>query len=162
MNNNVIARVVRVTSLNGFCNEVSFGQDGDPHIPKPVLRLLNHQVEGQHSAALVLSLQGVNRAGEVVWLCEAHTISWLYGKPFGQAAESIYAGMRDLETTVRVYLETQGYEVRAGDYGLPDSVKPLAASFECAKWVRAGEREMRVEAACQAAETLDPSPADIP
>ncbi len=150
MNNSLTARVLRVTSLKSFCDEVP--SHCEPDNPKPVLRLLNRQVEGQHSAALMLSLQGINAAGEVVWLCEAHTVSWLYGKPFGQAAESAYAGMRELETIVRAYLEAQGYEVRAGDYGLPDSIKPLAASFECARWVRRSEHEWKVEPASLAAE----------
>ncbi len=54
--------------------------------------------------------------------------------------------MRDLESLVRGCLETRGYDVRDGDYGLPESVKPLAASFECARWVRASENEWKVDA----------------
>lgn len=130
-------RVVRVTSLNGFLKEVPM--PADAHLNKPVLRLSNRQAEGQHSAALLLSVQGVNKADEVVWLAEAHTISWLYGKPFGAAAESVYAGMRELEVIVRAHLESLGYDVRSGDYGLPDDIKALSASFECARWVRLGE-----------------------
>lgn len=154
MNNNCIPRVVRSTSLAGFLNELPAlpGPDGQ----KPILRLLNHQVEGQHSTSLVLSLQGVNGAGEVVWLCEAHTISWLYGKPFGRASESAYAGMRDLESLVRAHLEAQGYDVRQGDYGLPESIKPLAASFECAKWVRVSENEWKVRAVAPDADPVGP------
>lgn len=144
MNNSLTARVLRVTSLKSFCDEVPSHRE--PDNPKPVVRLLNQQVEGQHSAALLLSLQGINPSGEIAWLCEARTISWLYGKPFGKVAASAYAAMHDLETIVRDYLETQGYEVRSGDYGLPEDIKPLAASFECAKWARVGECEWKVEA----------------
>ena len=149
-----ISRVIRVVSLNNFFEEVRCQSDLDRHAP--LLRLLNRQIEGQHSAALLLSLQGINAAGEVIWLCEAHTVSWLYGKPFGQAAESAYTGMHDLEAIVRAHLEACGYEVREGDYGLPDSVKPLAASFECAKWVRTGEHEWKLEAVSPIAEASRP------
>lgn len=157
MKDNVATRILRVTSLKSFCDEVPPQRDEvplpcEPNGHKPVVRLLNRQVEGQHSAVLLLSLQGINAAGEVIWLCEAHTISWLYGKPFGQAAESAHAGMRDLETIVRAHLEANGYEVRAGDYGLPDSIKPLAASFECAKWARISQHEWKVEAVSPIAE----------
>ncbi len=141
MNANPFPHIVRVTSLKAFLAEVPAAGESAAH--KSVVRLLNHQVEGQHSAALLLSLQGLNPEGHVVWLCEAHTVSWLYGKPFGPAAEWVYGAMRDLEKIVREYLTSRGYDVREGDYGLPDDIKPLAASFECARWVRVGEQEWK-------------------
>lgn len=137
-------RVVRVTSLKSFLTEVSTPLDAS--LAKPVVRLTNRLAEGEHSAALLLSVQGVNAAGEVVWLCEAHTISWLYGKPFGAAAESVYTGMRELEGIVRAHLESLAYDVRDGDYGLPDDIKALGAAFECAKWVRLSEYQWQVRA----------------
>lgn len=145
MNTETYTRIVRVTSLKVFIDEVPAYPDPDGQ--KPVVRLLNRQVEGQHSAALLLALQGINAAGEIVWLCEGHTVSWLYGKPFGQAAECVYAAMRDLETIVHQCLVSRGYAVREGDYGLPEDIKPLAASFECAKWVRMGEYDWKVGSA---------------
>jgi hypothetical protein len=144
MNTDVYPRIVRVTSLQGFFAEVPACTEPTGH--KPVVRLLNRQTEGESSATLLLSLQGLSKAGDVVWLCEAHAIAWLYGKPFGKAAESVHAGMQALETMVRDYLSSHGYNVRPGDYGLPDGIKPLAATFECAKWVRGAEDMWEIRA----------------
>ncbi len=144
MNTNALPRIVRLTSLKSFLAEVPVNPAEDG--PKPLLRLLNRHTEFQMSATLLLSLQGVNAHNEIVWLCEAHTISWLHDRPFGKVAESAYLAMRELETIVRGYLESQGYEVRSGDYGLPDIIKPLSADFECAKWVRVSEQEWTVKA----------------
>lgn len=137
-------RVLRITSLKNFLAEVPINPDANG--PKPLLRLLNRHTEFQMSATLMLSLQGVNAQNEIVWLCEARTISWLHERPFGKVAESAYLGMRELETIVRGYLESQGYEVRSGDYGLPDTIKPLASEFECAQWVKVSELEWTIKA----------------
>lgn len=136
--------VIRVTSLADFAREVPPGADLRGR--KPVVRLINTRVEGEHSAALALHLQGEDSDGRIVWLCEVHTISWLYGKPFGHAAECVHEQMRELERIVRGWLAAQGYEVRNGNYGIPDNVKPLAASFECARWVKESEAQWKVVA----------------
>lgn len=146
-------RVLRVTSLQDFIREVPTQKASD--VPGPVVRLLNRQIEEQHRATLVLSLQGVNSAGEIVWLCEVHPISWLYGRPFGQMSENVYFGMRELEAIVRRRLQDMGYDVRSGDYGLPDSLKPLSADFECARWVRVNENECVVRPAPEAPRTTE-------
>src|SRR5258708_39639070 len=116
--------VLRVTSLKDFVTEVPVRQDPDG--PRTPLRLINRQAEGGHAATLLLSVQGLNATGEIVWLCEAHTISWLYGQPFCPPAESAYAGMRDLETIVRTHLESLSYDVRDGDTACPTRSRPWA------------------------------------
>jgi hypothetical protein len=146
----VSTRVLRVTSLKDFVTEVPARKD--PDSPRTPLRLINRRAEGQFSAGLLLSVQGLNASGEIVWLCEGRTIAWLYGQPFGPAAESAYAGMRELETIVRAYLVALGYDVRTGDYGLPHYLKPLGTSFECAKWVPLGESEWPVRAVTETVE----------
>lgn len=147
---NRVTRVVRVTSLMGFQKEAPL----EPTLNgrSPIVRLLNYHTESQHFASLILSAQSVNTAGEVVWLAEVHTVSWLYGKPFGKNAESVSAGMVELERVVREWLTAQGYDVRVGDFGLSDSFKPLAADFECARWVKVDEDQWRVEARSMAPE----------
>lgn len=145
-------RVVRVTSLVDFCAEVPPTPTHRQGDSSPIARISNTRLEGQRSALLTLSLQAVNPHGEIVWLAEAHHASWLYGKPFGPEAESLHAGMGDLERLVRDWLAAQGYVIRAGDYGLPDNIKPLAAQFECARWVKdEATQTYRVEAAGETA-----------
>ena len=141
---NSVTRVVRVTSLAGFQHEIP--PEPMPNGCRPIIRLLNYHTESQHFASLTLSTQSVNIVGEVVWLAEVHTVAWLYGKPFGKAAESVFAGMSELERVVHEWFTAQGYDVRAGDFGLSDSFKPLAADFECARWVKVDEDQWRVEA----------------
>lgn len=141
MNQPSNTRVIRVTSLQQFTREVPSVSPADR---QAIVRLVNRQTEGHHSAALMLSLQGVNADGEIVWLCEGHTVSWLHGRPFGRAAESIYACMDALATIVRAHLSSLGYDVRSGDYALPDALQPLSASFECARWVRRAVHDWQV------------------
>lgn len=59
MNPDAFPHIVRVTSLQGFLAEMPAAGESAAH--KRVVRLLYRQVEGQHSAALLLSLQAAAR-----------------------------------------------------------------------------------------------------
>lgn len=129
-----VARIVRVISLAGFVAEVPPGPMTNGNTP--VVRISNIRMEGEHSATFTLNAQAVNAAGEIVWLAEVRRAGWLYGQPFGKDAESIYAGMGELERIAHDWFAAQGYDVREGDYGLPSDIKALAAQFECARWLK--------------------------
>ena len=131
--------VVRVTTLKDFQKEV----------PSGTVRLLSskYQISAQPLPTIrfSLSLQGVNAQGEIVWLNESHAVMVGYdGKGFGPDNASIIAGMSRLAEIARDVLIAQGHDVRDSDYGLPDSIKPLKAHFECAEWKKVGEREWEV------------------
>ncbi len=66
MNADAFPHILRVTSLKDFLAEMPAASGSA--VDKPVVRLLNRQVEGQYNAALLLSLQGINAAGDIVWL----------------------------------------------------------------------------------------------
>ena len=133
-------RVVRVTTLKDFQKEV----------PSGVVRLLSSKVrllsQALPQCRFSLSLQGVNAQGEIVWLNETHDAMTDYeGKGFGPDNASIIEGTLVLAGIVRDTLIAQGYDVRDGDYGLPDTIKSLRAYFECAEWKKVGEYEWKVE-----------------
>ena len=133
------SRVVRVTTLKDFQKEV----------PSGVVRLLSSKTQLPSSTLPLfrysLSLQGVNAQFEIVWLNETHDAMMdTEGKGFGPDNASIIKGTLRLADIVRNYLIAQGYDVRDGDYGLPDDLKPLQAHFECAEWKKVGECEWEV------------------
>jgi hypothetical protein len=99
-----------------------------------------------------LSLQGTTQCGEIVWLNESHAITWAGHEPAFGADRCIYDGVFALKEIVAGHLKALGYDVREGDYALPSSLQPLNARFECARWVKVGECEYRVEAMALTAE----------
>ncbi len=125
-------RVVRVPTLAAFMQEIP----ARPEQPAPTVRLLNGRSTDamQMCARLHLSLQGMNPAGEIVWLAELRDVAWFDGQPFGEQAFSITHSMNALFDLVRAYLAECGYAVRLSDYALPVGLHPLAGRFECARW----------------------------
>ncbi len=139
--------VIRVPSLAAFVREV-------PPIngKAAVVRLAASEsflpqrgkVVGVPRKQVGLSLQGINAQGEVVWLHESHIVMWLPDGPGFGVDRSIYDGVMALKDIVHEHLLSLGYDVRDGDYALPMNLQPLNARFECAKWVKVSEQELRV------------------
>lgn len=136
------ARVVLVESLGQFGQEVEGTR---------VRLCLNEQTVpgsgkvGPPMRRAGLDLQGVNEAGEIVWLHYEQRVLWGAEGPFFERDGSVYAGMRRMFELVMVHLDERGYEVRGGRYGLPGEIVPMGGMFECVRWVRDGEQALRVE-----------------
>lgn len=95
-----------------------------------------------------LNLQGVNTAGEVVWLHDSYELDQTPGgdRFWTSRDESIYNQMRVMKEMVSAHLVGLGYEVRAGQYGLPRTIMPVKGVFECARWTKIDD-ELRIVAA---------------
>lgn len=122
--------IVRVGDLGAFTGEV-------PPVNGPVrLILTNRSLKSGviPTREIQLSLQGFNDLLEMVWLCESHEITWLDTGPPPGRDKSIYDAMFELRAAARAHLESQGYEVREGNYGLPDDIHPIAGRFEIVRW----------------------------
>ena len=77
-----------------------------------------------------------------------YSVNLAPGPPGFTDDRSIYAGLPVLREIVRAHLLGLGYDVREGDYALPEEVQPLSARFECAKWVKAGDQRWQPERVC--------------
>ena len=142
-------RVIRVPSLAAFVKEA-------PPTPAGmvVVRLAaSESFLPQRGKVIVprklvgVSLQGTAPGGEIVWLNESHTITWVGHEPAFGVDRCIFDGVFALKEIVAAHLKSLGYDVREGDFALPSSLQPLNARFECARWVKVGECEYKVEAA---------------
>jgi|CXWL01.1.fsa_nt_gi hypothetical protein len=142
-------RVIRVPSLTAFVKEA-------PPVPlgEAVVRIAaSESFLPQRGKVIVprkqvgVSLQGTTPNGEIVWLNESHIITWAGHEPAFDSDRCIFDGMFTLKEIVAAHLTSLGYDVREGDFALPSSLQPLNARFECARWVKVGECEYRVEAA---------------
>jgi hypothetical protein len=89
-----------------------------------------------------LDLQGTNAQGEIVWLHDAHELQRTPGNGefWTPGEKSIYEQMRKMHDLVKAYLESHGYQVRGGQYGLPQTVRPVRGVFECVRWEKDGDR----------------------
>ncbi|GIK42409.1 MAG: hypothetical protein BroJett011_62420 [Chloroflexota bacterium] len=157
------SQVVLINTLADFMAEVPF--------PGPVrLNLtkrrdartfgsgrIKHQIPTLH---VQLDLQGVNERGEIVWLHESHELQKTPGggEFWGPTDKSLYGQMPRLQEIVKAHLESRGYQVRGGQYGLPKTVQPVRGVFECARWEKIGERELRVSAEVALRESQDAAP----
>jgi len=142
-------RVLRVPSLSAFVQEIP-PVNGKPAVVRlnAVESFLPNGKTAMPRKTIGLSLQGVNDQGELVWLYEGHVIIWMPDGPGFADDRSIYAGLPVLREIVRAHLLGLGYDVREGDYALPEEVQPLSARFECAKWVKAGDQRWQPERVC--------------
>ena len=142
-------RVLRVPSLSAFVQEIP-PVNGKPAVVRlnAVESFLPNGKTAMPRKTIGLSLQGVNDQGELVWLYEGHVIIWMPDGPGFTDDRSIYAGLPVLREIVRAHLLGLGYDVREGDYALPEEVQPLSARFECAKWVKAGDQRWQPERVC--------------
>lgn len=93
-----------------------------------------------------LDLQGTNERGEIVWLHDNYELqkSPSGGEFWGPTDRSAYEQMPRFQEIVKSYLEGKGYEVRSGQYGLPQTIRPVRGHFSCARWEKVSEREVRV------------------
>lgn len=142
-------RVLRVPSLAAFVQEIP-PVNGKPAVVRlnAVESFLPNGKTAMPRKTIGLSLQGVNDQGELVWLYEGHVIIWMPDGPGFTDDRSIYAGLPVLREIVRAHLLGLGYDVREGDYALPEEVQPLSARFECAKWVKAADQRWQPERVC--------------
>jgi hypothetical protein len=159
---NKYVQVVQVPTLAEFQAEVPVGNDGSPVVR---LNISESWVPGQIPQKRVnVDLYGVNGQGEIVWLHDSHLVLWAQNKPMFGRDTAIYEGMGQMYDLVKAYLKEQGYEVRGGRYGIPNSIDPLRGAFECVRWVKEGEESFRVEAATSAgvgAQTVEEGDGDV-
>lgn len=96
-----------------------------------------------------LDLQGLDARGTVVWLHDNVELARTPGNSdfWTPRDRVLYEQMTKMHDLVKDWLEGQGYEVRAGQFGLPESIKPVKGQFECVKWVRQADDSFLVEAA---------------
>jgi hypothetical protein len=128
--------VILITSLAEFEREV---------VAPAVVRL--NLTESRENTELFtylrvkLDLQALNDQGHIVWLHDSHTLQkHRGGDDFWQPShQSIYQQMPQAKRLVCDYLTHRGYEVRGGQYGLPDDIKPVRGQFECFDWVKEGD-----------------------
>ena len=135
-------RVVRVGSLEEFVADV-------PDNDSPVVRLSlterwDNGIGGLPRKTVELHLQGVNDLDEIVWLMESHTLDWIREGPATPREKSIYEQMPTMRDLVRAHLESLGYEVRSGSYGIPKDIQPVRGGFECVTWRKDGEDRFAV------------------
>ena len=143
-------RVVRIGTLEEFTAEVRLLNSGIPIKPrKPVVRL--HLTErwgnghGLPAKVLELHLQGLNDLDEIMWLMEAHEITWLPDQgPASPRDQSIRDQMFTLRDLVQAHLAGLGYEVRGGSYGIPKDIEPVRGGFECARWRKEDDERFKV------------------
>lgn len=87
-----------------------------------------------------LDLQAVNDQQQIVWLHGHWELEQQPGGGFwGAAAASIYEQLPDAKRMIGDYLAGKGYEVRGGQFGVPDNIKPIRGVFECLDWTKNGD-----------------------
>lgn len=147
-------RVIRVPSLAAFVKELPPTPAGaivvriaasESFLPQRGKVIIPRKLVG-------VSLQGTTPGGEIVWLNESHIITWAGNEPAFGVDRCIFDGVFTLKEIVAAHLTSLGYDVREGDFALSSSLQPLNARFECAKWVKVGDCEYRVEAVSQTAD----------
>lgn len=147
-------RVIRVPSLAAFVKELPPTPAGatvvriaasESFLPLRGKVIIPRKLVG-------VSLQGTAPGGEIVWLNESHLITWAGHEPAFGVDRCIFDGVFALKEIVATHLTSLGYDVREGDFALPSSLQPLNARFECARWVKVGDCEYRVEAVSQTAD----------
>jgi hypothetical protein len=140
--------VIRVGNLEEFTAEIPVPPPGtmtNSLTHSPVVRLslteqlINRANGSLPSKVVALHLQGINDRGEIIWLMEEHRLGWTYNGPLTTMEGSIYQSMKTLREAVEAHLRIQGYDVRAGSFGLPNSVQPLNGHFECVTWRKIGD-----------------------
>lgn len=126
-------RIVLVGSIKEFCEEV----------PLSPVRLNQTERQGGRGKEIFIptvivqiDLQGLNATDEIVWWHYSHELDLTPGgrKFWTPEHESIYDQYADLKDIIAAHLNKCGYEVRGGQYGIPEGIKPIRGACELAKW----------------------------
>jgi hypothetical protein len=83
-----------------------------------------------------LSLQGVNEFQEIVWLFFSQQLQRGHrpGPWWNKKHQGLYNAFPVSRDIVEKYLKDKGYDVRGGQYGLSQDIKPVRGVFECFDW----------------------------
>ena len=128
--------IICLNTLTEFTAEVFPAEDRSVRLNLTEVKTTHSSQDGVAFpvSRLVLSLQGWNYLGELVWLVESHPITKFQGKPGTPIDTSIQAAMHDMVDHVSNHLTALGYQVRPGSYALPNDIKPIGGQFDCVRW----------------------------
>jgi hypothetical protein len=141
-------RVLLVSDLAGFTREIPPEMRDQIYDPTKVHLNLTEKLAftGKYHIPqkdIFLNLQGVNSAGEIVWLMDRWTVSIRPGGegepawvPWSPGEQSLYGCLRNVHRLVNEHLTRLGYDVRDGQYGIPKGIEPVRGMFECIRWIK--------------------------
>lgn len=124
-------------------------------IPPPATLYFNmtertgHHTYGVGNQAIViptkeihLDLQGLNLTGQIIWLHEFHEFERSPNNDhfWHSRAENTWKQFPYMRQLIADHLATLGYEVRPGQFALPDNLKPIGGIFECIRWTDEGDQ----------------------
>lgn len=95
---------------------------------------------------LALHLQAINADQEIVWLCYSRTLHLAPGgEPWRDLDQQLDRAWPDLNDLVKARLQSLGYEVAGGMYGIPDDIQPLGGGLAFIRWDEAAAKFVLVK-----------------
>jgi hypothetical protein len=95
---------------------------------------------------LALHLQALNAEQEIVWLYYSRTLQLAPGgEPWRDLDQQLDRAWPDLNDLVKAHLQSLGYEVAGGMYGIRDNIQPLGGGLAFIRWDKAAAKFVLVE-----------------